>query len=535
MTSPNSLISWIGDLDFRMATAVVSDDADRPKDAPVLNSIEWLLGRGELGRVLLLHDGNKTPRDEPTITWLVEHVVSMVQMATGPNVSVETVNLSPLGDAKHSYEAMLDRISPIVESALEDGGDVYMNGSSGRPIKHGAFMLLAATSARLHLLDCRTKDRVGEMIVPDRVRADIGRSVRRSTVRRYVGGKPQDEAAAEFHDILGKSPALVLARNDASRYSTIGDESILLLGETGTGKTMFAEAIHKASSRRDHPFRAINCAAIPKELAESELFGHVKHAATGIKSARDGMFRSADKGTVFLDEVGDLNLDLQTKLLKVLDDGMVRPVGADATFPVNVRIIAATHRDLLQMVAAGTFRQDLWYRLAVCPIRIPPLRERGDDLDQITETRWNEIIEKLPGADAKSLSAGAKMALRQHDWPGNVRELEATLTRLALTCRTKIVGKEDVIEAIHPAPTAGADGILDRPFTEDQPIRLKSILSEVVGHYMIRAYEQSGGNKTKAARMLRLTEKRGGNTKFIDWVKQYDVRTLKKKLGIKDG
>lgn len=529
MPAPATLISWIGDLDFTRG-----HDPAAKAESPLLNAIQWLQEHAPIDRVILLHSGDKTPKADQSVIWTVERVIDMTRGHAGDGVAVTDQSLD-LEEAKNSYEQMIAVVQPVVTTALDRGGDVYFNGSSGRPIKHGAFMLLAATSPRLHLLDCRTTARIGIMEVPDRVRADIGRSVRKSTVRRYAGrGEPTDESGIAFKDILGKSREITLVRNDAHRYATIGDETILLLGETGTGKTRLARAIHNASARKNGPFKEVNCGAIPKGLAESELFGHTKNAATGVNQARDGLFRAAHHGTIFLDEVGELDLDLQTKLLKVLDDGLVRPVGSEQDHPVDVRVVAATHRDLRQMVADGTFRQDLWYRLAICPITVPPLRERGDDIDLIIDQRWTEIISRLPGVDVETLGSSARMALRQHDWKGNVRELEATLTRIALTCRTKRATEDDVIHAITPAPSPKGDGVLDRPLSEEHPIKLKDVINEVVGHYMVRAFDLAGGNKSAAARMLQLLEpgKGGANTKFLDWVEQYDVKPLQRR-GIK--
>ncbi|MDB4628020.1 sigma 54-interacting transcriptional regulator, partial [bacterium] len=519
MPKRTTLISWIGDLDFRRAT-----DSSSPDESPLLNAIDWLHDRGPIDRVLLLHEGDKHPRTDPSILWTIDSVQSMVTNALDGDVLVEEMKCD-LAEAKTSYEHMIDLVKPIVANALDQGGDVFFNGSSGRPIKHGAFMLLTATSPRLHLLDCRTTKRIEEMEVPDRVRADIGSSVLRKTLRRHTGAEdPQDEAGVAFERIAGTSRALIEAKNDAARYASMGDHTIMLLGETGTGKTMFAKAIHKASKRSNKAFMALNCGAIPEGIADSELFGHVKGAATGLNTKRPGIFRTAADGTVFLDEIGELSLDIQTKLLKFLDDGHVRSVGADEpdARPTNVRIIAATHRDLPQMIREGKFRQDLWYRLAICPIRIPALKHRGDDIDALIDDLWPTILEGLTIKDVENLGSSALMALRQHDWPGNVRELGATLTRIALTCRSKTAGESDVIQAIDLSPTAGADGILDRPI-DTGDFNIKKVMALVPQHYLPRAYEATGGNMSKAARMLGMKkpEEGGGNTMFRDWVDQY--------------
>src|SRR5262245_49818954 len=195
-------------------------------------------------------------------------------------------------------------------------------------------------------------------------------------------------------EIVGESPAVIEALETIQHVAN-SDCSILITGETGTGKELFARAAHRASSRRSRPFIAVNCAAIPDTLLETELFGHIKGAFTGATNARPGRFLSANEGTIFLDEIGDLPLAAQAKLLRVLEERVVSPVGSDCDVPVNVRIIAATHRNLEDMVAAGTFRADLYFRLAVVPIHLPALRERPEDILTIAELLVTRAAERL--------------------------------------------------------------------------------------------------------------------------------------------
>ncbi len=249
-----------------------------------------------------------------------------------------------------------------------------------------------------------------------------------------------DEAAAlraeldgrrGFEEVLGESPALAAVLADVARVAPL-DTTVLITGETGTGKELVARAIHRRSARAGAALVAVNCAAIPSGLQESELFGHEKGAFTGATQRRAGRFQQAHGGTLFLDEVGELPLDLQAKLLRALQEGEVTPVGATRTERVDVRVIAATHRDLAALVAAGTFREDLRYRLDVFPLRVPPLRDRGDDVALLAAAFARDLARQR-GLPPPRLTAADRERLRRYDWPGNVRELRNVVERALIT------------------------------------------------------------------------------------------------------
>jgi DNA-binding NtrC family response regulator len=258
------------------------------------------------------------------------------------------------------------------------------------------------------------------------------------------------EAQERFGELIGVSTQMQtlyrLIEGVANTTSTV-----LILGESGTGKELVARAIHQHSPRAKKPMVAVNCAAIPKELVESELFGHVRGAFTGANSARAGLFESADSGTIFLDEVGDLPLAAQVKLLRTLQEGEIKRVGSDETKIVDVRVVAATNVDLQAKVASGAFRRDLYYRLNVIPVNLPPLRERGDD----TLLLAHHFIQKLArrmARDVKGLSSGAISALRGYSWPGNVRELEHALEHAFVLSRGGHIEAIDFPAPIRPVP-----------------------------------------------------------------------------------
>jgi len=239
------------------------------------------------------------------------------------------------------------------------------------------------------------------------------------------------EAEHGFDEITGTSPALRAALKEAAQVATT-EATVLILGETGTGKELFARAIHNRSARKERPLIKVNCAAIPASLIESEFFGHERGAFTGATQRREGRFALADRGTIFLDEVGELPLELQGKLLRVLQEGEFEPVGSSRTRKVDVRVVAATNRDLAEAVKAGTFREDLYYRLNVFPLRLPPLRERGDDVLLLARTTAERLARDL-GRSVAPLSPSDIAALGSYGWPGNVRELRNVLERALIT------------------------------------------------------------------------------------------------------
>jgi two-component system response regulator HydG len=267
---------------------------------------------------------------------------------------------------------------------------------------------------------------------------------------------------------------------------------VLIRGESGTGKELVARALHFQGPRRERAFVAVNCTALPEALLESELFGHARGAFTGATAARRGLLVEADGGTLFLDEIGDMPPGLQAKLLRVLEDGEVRPVGADVTRKVDVRIIAASHQALEER--AGTFRQDLFYRLNVVPLTVPPLRERAEDIPALVEHFLGKARERNPAAVARRLAPEVSAALARCPWPGNVRELENVVTRLVVVCAKEVIEMGDleahVPQVLNPAPP------IDRAKQ-----RLTS-LRELENEYISWVIEQCSGNKTRAAEIL---------------------------------
>ena len=305
-----------------------------------------------------------------------------------------------------------------------------------------------------------------------------------------------------FDQIVGQSPALKTVLEDIEQVAE-GDTTVLILGETGTGKELIARAIHAASRRADKPLITINCAAIPAALMESEFFGHEKGAFTGATQKREGCFALANSGTIFLDEVGELSLDLQAKLLRVLQEGEFTPVGGSQLRKVNVRVIAATNRDLEKAIRDGRFRQDLYYRLNVFPISVPPLRERDDDVVILASEFAAKFAQRM-GKRIEPLSEGFKKRLKAYPWPGNVRELQNVIERAVITSRDGFINLDRALPDTslevpsEVAPVSAGVPLSPRilPIRELQQLERENIL---------RALESSGwrvAGKEGAATML---------------------------------
>lgn len=302
-----------------------------------------------------------------------------------------------------------------------------------------------------------------------------------------------------FEGIVGHSKGLLHVLGQAARVSQ-RDATILIQGETGTGKELVARAIHHSSPRRNKSFISINCGAIPRDLVESELFGYVRGAFTGALTNKSGRIEAADGGTLFLDEIGELPLDAQVKLLRVLQEGELTKLGATSSVKVDIRVIAATHRTLSTMVEDGTFREDLYYRLAVVPLTIPPLRDRKEDIPELIETLFQRAKERH-GLNNVRLSPTVHQKLISYRWPGNVRQLENVLERLLVLSSSDLISVEDLPEELS-TPTGNAAAIL-WPDLPDDGISLEAIERDLIN----RALEKFGGNQTQAARYLDISRR----------------------------
>ncbi|MCX6589135.1 MAG: sigma-54 dependent transcriptional regulator [Acidobacteria bacterium] len=301
-----------------------------------------------------------------------------------------------------------------------------------------------------------------------------------------------------FENIIGRSPNLLYVLDVAGRAAQ-SDSTVLINGETGTGKELLAKAIHFNSPRRDQPFVAINCGAIPRELLESELFGHIKGSFTGAIAHKKGRIEMAHGGTLFLDEIGEMPPELQVKLLRVIQEREIEKLGATEPTRVDVRLVAATHRNLSAMIEDGTFREDLYYRLAVIPLELPPLRERPDDIPDLVNFFFDRAKQRVNRPNL-TFPPSLLPYFQGYRWPGNIRELENILERIAVLARSNEVTFADLppkLAAVGAAPTALQ---LDLPTTG---ISLENVEKELI----LKALEKCDWNQTHAAKYLDISRK----------------------------
>jgi len=348
--------------------------------------------------------------------------------------------------------------------------------------------------------------------------------------------------------IIGESAAIRELRGLIGRVAR-SDASVLVTGPSGSGKELVAQAIHRASGRAGQAFVALNCGAIPAELMESELFGHERGAFTGASARRIGRFEEAHRGTLFLDEIGDMRFDMQVKLLRVLEDGLVQRVGGGAPFVSDVRIVSATHQDIDGAIAANRFREDLYFRLGVVPIRVPSLAERVEDLPLLIA----HFRQKRSGAPIARFDRDAMMRLMAHDWPGNVRELRNVVERADILFGGAVIGASEVevlidtrrgkpmrvsdlpVRAIHcpdmdmPAPCAPPIVPAQAEFSPEAvvltemgtPIDLKEVIEKLEQDRILAALDSAGGVISEAARLLTLKR-----TTLIEKMRKYGVTKL---------
>ncbi len=318
------------------------------------------------------------------------------------------------------------------------------------------------------------------------------------------------EKQYDFGTMVAKSPAMRNVFQLASKVARF-NTTVLVTGESGTGKELIARGIHNAGDRRDKPLVPVNCGGIPENLMESELFGHLKGSFTGADRNKKGLFAQADGGTIFLDEIGELTQPLQVKLLRVLQESEIRPVGAAASSKVDVRVIAATSRNLIEEIKSGNFREDLYYRLNVMTIRLPALRERGEDITLLCRyfiQRFNAGL----GRNIEKVAPSAMKQLIRYSWPGNVRELENAIERAMVLAEGDILIESDFASEIMEADAIAANQALLQGFS------LKEAQKILERQYIKKALQATGGNRTRAAQLLEIS-----HPSLLSKMKSYDI------------
>jgi DNA-binding NtrC family response regulator len=328
----------------------------------------------------------------------------------------------------------------------------------------------------------------------EQLRAMVKRAARRA-IATYPNAVPEAETDFLFEDIRGTSPAMKGIFDVLGRVSPT-NITVLVEGESGTGKELLARAIHNNSTRRTRPFVPVNCAGLSESLLESELFGHVKGAFTGAAADRKGLFEIADKGTLFLDEIGDMPMSMQAKLLRVLEDGLVVPVGASKPIVVDVRLISATNHDLIKLVEEKKFRQDLYYRIKGVSISVPPLRDRAVDIPELADYFLKEAAAEI-NKPITSISPSAMNILTSYSWPGNVRQLRNCIRTMVVMCDRQQLDVQDIPPEIHPIrQLAGAT-------SDSGGLRLDELEKQAIADTLARM----DGNREKAAKILGIGER----------------------------
>ncbi len=494
------LLAWIGATDLKAA----SGDG-KAGSGPICAAVT----ETKYDRVILLNNYH-SKEGSSYVKWLRQRTESEVEH--------HHVSLPSPTDFGEIYKAVVKTLEQMRAKYGDDGRPTF-HLSPGTPAMGAVWIIVAKTRFPAELIESSKETGVRKVSLPFEISAEfIPDLLRRpdEELKRLTPGLPPENPA--FTDIIYRSSQMKEAIELARRVA-LHNLSVLIEGESGTGKELMARAIHRSSLRSDKPFIAVNCGAIPGDLVESELFGHEQGAFTGAGRKREGHFVKANGGTIFLDEIGELPLPAQVKLLRVLQEQEVTPLGSSQAKKIDVRVISATNRTLINEVAQGNFREDLFYRLAVFVLRLPPLREREGDVGLLLDSILNDLKKETPSliSERKKLSPGARNFLLNYSWPGNVREMRNTLLRAAVLSSGSQITEAEIRQAIFTAPSQNKDGILNRPLGNG--FTLQQALTEVTQHYLRKALEQAHGNKSEAAKLVGLPSYQT----LTNWLKKYGV------------
>jgi two-component system response regulator PilR (NtrC family) len=432
--------------------------------------------------------------DEPSLRQMLEILFRRegytVVSAPGYRAAVEAIAQHP-----QPFPVILTDLS------MPDGSGLDLLPAAKR--RHPAsevILLTAHSTVENAILAMRSGayDFVAKPFDPAELAALVGKALEKcALVNENLRLRAQVSEREQKNALEGRSPALQKLYDVIGRIAPTR-ATVLITGESGTGKERVARAIHQRSDRAERPFLVVNCGALPENLMESELFGHEKGAFTGAQARRAGLMRDGDTGTVLLDEVGELPANLQVKLLRVLQERVVRPIGSSEEVPVDVRILAATNRDVEADVEAGRFRQDLYYRLNVIRLTLPPLRERREDIPLLAD-HFRERFAREMAKDVVGFTPDALRAIERYDYPGNVRELENVIERAIALAGSRVIGLGDLPEAVSGHIGAPEAGLLALP---PEGCELDVVLHEVERRLLISALERTGGVRKAAAKVL---------------------------------
>ncbi|ARU31773.1 AAA family ATPase [Sulfuriferula sp. AH1] len=496
------LISWIGNTDLKASKGQLNTGV-----GPIAQS----LADRHFQRLVLLT--NYSAEDsQQYVEWLE------TQHAIHPDLRV--VSLSAPTEYAEIYKQAVEVLESITGPLERNTYELTFHLSPGTPAMAAIWIILSKTRFKASLLETSIERGTRLVNFPFDLAADFLPDLL----------KRQDEILAKLaQDLPPKGPAFNAIIHQCEKMQRLVSQAqrvavrnvpVLIQGESGTGKELLARAIHETGLRREGPFVAVNCGAIPLDLVDAEFFGHDKGAFTGAQQARKGYFEEANGGTLFLDEIGELPLASQVKLLRVLQEKKVVRLGSAKEISLDVRIIAATNRNLIMEVAESRFREDLFHRIAIGVLQLPALRERGEDIGLLIDHSMEQINREAndqPGYLHKNISVSARKVMFDYAWPGNIRELHNTLLRASLWSIGQTITAEDIEAAILQPATRSSNAILEKSLGNGFDIQ--SVMSDVAGHYVHRAIEQAEGNKTKAAELLGLSSYQT----LTNWIKKYQV------------
>lgn len=499
----NTLLTWLGNKDIEN----MLDD----KSAAILTLA--LKSKVPFDKIVILSN-----KDEAKWPQFERFLKKKMAISGRPNHSVEVCRVhieSPI-----DYQSIAQETERWISKLSEEAETLSINLTSGTPAMTTLSVLIGKGKPNTCFLQATPKNELIEVDIP----LDFGKAYVKSAAKNIAAtatALPVKQSA--FDEITHISIAMKQVIKKAKRIA-MSEVPALILGETGTGKEVMAHAVHNASLRAGKPIRIVNCGALASTIVDSTLFGHKKGAFTGADSDHPGLFEQADGGTLFLDEVGELPLDIQVKLLRALQQGEINRLGDTKPIYVDVRVIAATHQDLLKLVAKGEFREDLFYRLAVGIIKMPALRERVEDISEIVNQFANQInlsASKHPDYQSKIISEkGIKFILNQA-WLGNIRELWSTLNRAFLWSEGKIVTDKDIAEALIIRHETEKDCAVSMSFNDK--VDIVQLTDEIQKKYILAALTASGNVKKQATKMLGLKD----HQTLTNWMKRLGIEPVK--------
>lgn len=492
------LFSWVG-------TADLNGVANIPATGPLVS----VLGYRSFSHAFLLHN---QPLEvvSPLFVYLQQEFDTKIFP-----IQAELRTPTHFADIYRALNGTMEQVVKDYPSSR-----FFIQLTSGTPAMTSVSILTGKTKYQVEFLQSSLEQGVQFVDIPFDIAADFMPSVAGALDSRLSELMASEApSTAAFDQIISEDPQMHRLKQRAAILAA-REVPVLIHGETGTGKELFARAIHNTSNRSQKPFLSLNCGAIPTELIDATLFGYVKGAFTGATSNKLGIFAETNGGTLFLDEFGELPLEAQVRLLRVLQNGTYLPVGSTEEHSTDVRIIAATNRNLSEEVAQGRFREDLFYRVAIGIINLPPLRLRKGDKWFLAEHLLKEINREAagqPGYAEKKISAGAKKVILNHGWPGNVRELHATLLRASLWGVEGKISESDMKEAMLTAPVKGQN-LLDQDVS--QGVDINAIIRDVSVHYIEQALAESNGSKSKASELLGIKNYQTLN----NWIEKYGIK-----------